>query len=47
MVLLNRSGEAKLADVGLARVLKGGDYTQGAEQGTWAYASPEVVSLAA
>ena len=42
-MLLSRGGEAKLADVGLARVLKGGDYTQSAETGTWAYASPEVV----
>ena len=42
-VLLSRTGEAKLADVGLARVLKGGDYTQSADPGTWAYASPEVV----
>ena len=42
-VLLSRTGEAKLADVELARVLKGGDYTQSADPGTGAYASPEVV----
>lgn len=43
-VLLNLDGRAKIADVGLSQVLQNTYLSQPNGLGTWAYASPELLS---
>ncbi|KAK9788134.1 hypothetical protein WJX73_005010 [Symbiochloris irregularis] len=42
-VLLTRTGTAKVADVGLARIMRTTQYTRAEVPGTWAWAAPETI----
>ncbi|KAK9786895.1 hypothetical protein WJX73_008911 [Symbiochloris irregularis] len=42
-ILLSRDGTAKVADVGLARIMKSSHYTKVGMQATWSWAAPEVI----